>query len=142
MKKLFIGFVALALFLMGAMPLLADTVDLSGDQWCITNDTGDKLVTTIPITILVPGEDKIIKITVAPTATAVLSEAYVAIYDASSETAMQTNGAKVCEGEIEADGSSFLTATKDYPRGLHLSNGATFIQGAYSAVTVEWEYSR
>lgn len=136
MKKLIFGLIV-ALFFLGAN-VFADTVDLNNNQWCITNDSGDKLVTTIPITLLVPGKCRILKITVSPTGTSALAECYVGIYDASSETAMQTNAAKVCEGEWEAD-AEYESVTHDYARGLKIQNGATFIQGAYSAVTVEWE---
>jgi len=136
MKKLLVSFIAIAFVLVG-INAFADTADLNNQKYLIINDAGDKADFTIPTTLCIPGKSRIIKVTVSPTGTSAQSEVYVALYDASSLTVASLN--KVCEGEVEANDEHDTAYLQYTARGLKIANGCTIVQGAYTAVLVEWE---
>ena len=140
MKKLLFSLMIVALLSMGAN-VFADTADLYDDKVCIINNSGDAITTLIPVTQIVPNKDWITRISVSSTGTSVLSEAFCAIYDASTVVIMADTGTKTCEGEWEAE-NLYGSITHDYKRPLKIYNGVVIRQGAYSTVMIEWERYR
>ncbi len=135
MKRLLILFVV-ALFVMFCVPAQAAT--LADKKYTIDNSTGTgSLTTLIPITLLRPGKDRIVRITCTPQSTGAGAhyENIVAIYDSASISGLI--GTKAMEGEVER--SDDTTSELSWDRGLAIYNGGVIAQGAKTIVNVEWE---
>lgn len=113
------------------LPAMAEE-DLTGYVYTIANETGSPITTLIPITLIIPGQCRILRYTVSRNAAT--AGDFASLHDASSITAA-TN--KACEGELES--TTGETVSHRYLRPLTISNGCVINQGAYTTVVVEWE---
>ena len=131
MKKLIISLVV-ALFLMGALNAYAiDTANVS--QYVIVNTATTTLATAIPITVIRPGKDFILRFKVVSTA-ALTSETVAALFDSAT---LGNATDQFCEGEIESD--DFDQVEERYSNPLGIKNGVVMTQGAETVLLIEWE---